>query len=192
MVPPALEPGHLRYLRSGRAEQATGPAGQWRIGPLVDATRFGTGLTYEAFKASMTQNRERLEAAESAVVIDSRDLEFFGSLRPVTCVALVEDWCGDVVANLPVVAILAREVGPGLELRCFIKADVPDLATRYLNHGRFESLPVFAFFDADWNEVGVFIERPVAVTERREEDRRAVDAFTGPSARRCAASELAR
>ena len=51
---------------------------------------------------------------------------------------------------------------------------MPDLATRYLNHGRFESLPVFAFFDADWNEVGVFIERPVAVTERREEDRRAV------------------
>lgn len=191
MVPPALEPGHLRYLRSGRAEQATGPAGQWRIGPLVDATRFGTGLTYEAFKASMTQNRERLEAAESAVVIDSRDLEFFGSLRPVTCVALVEDWCGDVVANLPVVAILAREVGPGLELRCFIKADVPDLATRYLNHGRFESLPVFAFFDADWNEVGVFIERPVAVTERREEDRRAVyasdRAFGSPDA---PASEL--
>ena len=43
------------------------------------ATRFGTGLTYEAFKASMTQNRERLDSAESAVVIDSRDLEFFGS-----------------------------------------------------------------------------------------------------------------
>ena len=140
----------------------------------MDATRFGTGLTYEAFKASMTQNRERLEAAEAAVAIDPRDLEFFRSLRPLSCVALVEDWCGDVVANLPVVAVLAREVGPGLELRCFIKADVPDLATRYLNHGRFESLPVFAFFDADWNEVGVFIERPVAVTERREEDRRAV------------------
>ena len=67
-------------------------------------------------------------------------------------------------------------------LRCFIKADVPDLATRYLNHGRFESLPVFAFFDADWNEVGVFIERPVAVTERREEDRRAVYA-TDPGVR---------
>ena len=157
----------------------------------MDATRFGTGLTYEAFKASMTQNRERLDAAESAVTIDARDLEHFRSLRPLACVALVEDWCGDVIANLPVVAVLAREVGPGLELRCFIKADAPDLATRYLNHGRFESLPVFAFFDADWNEVGVFIERPVAVTERREEDRRAVyaadPAFGSPDA---PASEL--
>ena len=140
----------------------------------MDATRFATGLTYEAFKASMTQNRERLEAAESAAAIDPRDLAFFRTLRALSCVALVEDWCGDVIANLPVVAVLAREIGSGLQLRCFIKADVPDLTTLYLNHGRFESLPVFAFFDADWNDVGVFIERPVAVTERREEDRRAV------------------
>jgi hypothetical protein len=158
----------------------------------VDATRFGSGLTYEGFKASMTQNRERLESAEAAVEIDARDLEFFRSLRPLSCVALVEDWCGDVVANLPVVAVLAREIGPGLDVRCFIKAEVPDLATRYLNHGRFESLPVFAFFDADWQDVGVFIERPVAVTERRDEDRRAVYAdnpeFGSPDA---PASELA-
>jgi hypothetical protein len=157
----------------------------------VDATRFGTGLTYEAFKDTMTQNRERLEAAEAGVEIDPRDVEFFRSLRPVRCVALAEDWCGDVIANLPVVAVLAREVGPALELRCFIKAEVPDLATRYLNHGRFESLPVFAFFDEDWNDVGVVIERPVAVTERREDDRRAVyasdPAFGSPDA---PASEL--
>jgi len=149
----------------------------------VDAARFATGLTHDAFKASMTQNRERLEAAESAVVIDARDLESFRSLRPLACVALVEDWCGDVIANLPIVAVLAREIGDGFELRCFIKAEVPDLATLYLNRGRFESLPVFAFFDPDWNDVGVFIERPVAVTERREEDRRAVyasDAEFGP------------
>jgi hypothetical protein len=50
---------------------------------------------------------------------------------------------------------------------------------------------VFAFFDQGWNEVGVFIERPVAVTERREEDRQAVyagdPAFGSPDA---PASEL--
>jgi hypothetical protein len=140
----------------------------------VDATRFGTGLTYEAYKDAMTQNRERLEAVEAAVELDPRDLEYFQSLRPLHCVALVEDWCGDVIANLPVVAVLAREVGPALELRCFVKGEVPDLATAYLNKGRFESLPVFAFFDEDWRDVGAFIERPVAVTERREADRAAV------------------
>jgi hypothetical protein len=159
--------------------------------PNVDSTRFGRGLTYEAFKDGMTQNRERLDAAESAVEVDPRDVEFFRSLRPLRCVALVEDWCGDVIANLPVVAVLAREVGPALELRCFVKADAPDLTTEYLNHGRFESLPVFAFFDEAWRDVGVVIERPVAVTERREADRAEVyasdPAFGSPEA---PASEL--
>ncbi|HEX5239813.1 MAG TPA: thioredoxin family protein [Candidatus Limnocylindrales bacterium] len=157
----------------------------------MDATRFGSGMTYDAFKASMTQNRERLEAAEAAVRIEPRDIEYFGSLRPLSCVALVEDWCGDVIANLPVLAVLARETDPILQVRCFIKAEVPDLATAYLNRGRFESLPVFAFFDEAWREVGVFIERPAAVTERREADRREVyasdPAFGSPDA---PASEL--
>jgi hypothetical protein len=134
----------------------------------VDAARFEAGMTYEAFKAGMQQNRERLEAGE-AVEIDARDVAYFRSLRPLHCLAIVEEWCADVVANLPVVATLAREVGPSFELRCFTKAQVPDLVAAYLNRGRFESVPVFAFFDADWREVGAIIERPVAVTEHREE-----------------------
>lgn len=142
----------------------------------MDAARFATGMAYDEFKAAMTQNRDRLEAAEAKVVIDPRDVEWFRSLRPLRVVALVEDWCGDVIANLPVLAALAREVGPTIELRCFDKSQHPDLATAYLNRGRFESLPVFAFFDEDWREVGVFIERPNAVTERREEDRLAIHA----------------
>jgi hypothetical protein len=142
----------------------------------VDAVVFATGITYDAYKAAMTQNRERLEAAEAKVTIDPRDLEWFRSLRPLRVAALVEDWCGDVIANLPVLGALARELGPTLDLRCFDKSQHPELATAYLNRGRFESLPVFAFFDADWREVGVFIERPSAVTERREEDRLAIHA----------------
>ena len=142
----------------------------------MDAAVFATGITYDAYKAAMTQNRERLEGAEAKDAIDPRDLDWFRTLRPLHVVALVEDWCGDVIANLPVLGVLAREVGSTLELRCFDKAQHPDLATAYLNRGRFESLPVFAFFDEDWREVGVFIERPNVVTERREEDRLAIHA----------------
>jgi hypothetical protein len=140
----------------------------------VDAGRFETGLTYEQFKSGMTRNREALEEIEAGVTLDARDVAYFASLRPLRIVAVVEDWCGDVVANLPVVARLTEEVGPALELRCFIKDENRDLIDLYLNRGRFESIPVFAFFDEDWREVGVFIERPVAVTERREDDLREI------------------
>ena len=101
LAPAGSDPRYLRMVAPSTSHGRT--QGRGGIGSLVDASRFNGGLTYEGFKASMTQNRERLEAAESAVEIDPRDLEFFRSLRPLSCVALVEDWCGDVVANLPVV-----------------------------------------------------------------------------------------
>jgi hypothetical protein len=140
----------------------------------VDAERFATGLTYEQFKAQMTRNRDALEEIEAGVKLDPRDATYFRSLKPLHVAVFVEDWCGDVVANLPVVAALAEEVGPALELRCFIKDQNRDLIDRYLNRGRFESIPVLACFDEGWREVGVLIERPVAVTERREEDLREI------------------
>jgi hypothetical protein len=47
---------------------------------------------------------------------------------------------------------------------------------RYLNQGKYESIPVFAFFDDAFNELGVFIERPASVTERRAEQRKQIHA----------------
>jgi len=140
----------------------------------VDAARFATGMSYEQYKAQMTRNRDALEEIEAGVKVDPRDVTHFRSLKPLHVVALVEDWCGDVVANLPVVAALVHEAGPALDLRCFLKEENRDLIDRYLHLARFESLPVFAFFDEGWREVGVMIERPTAVTERQEDDRRRI------------------
>jgi hypothetical protein len=147
-----------------------GRRSQGKEEPHVDADRFATGLTYAQFKAMMTRNREAIEEIEAGVSLDPRDLRHFRSLRPLHLAAIVEDWCSDVVAGLPVVARLADEVGPGIDLRCFVKEQNPDLIEPYLNGGRFESIPVFACFDEDWQEVGVVIERPAAVTDRRGEE----------------------
>lgn len=142
----------------------------------MDAERFATGLTYEQFKATMTRNREAIEEIEAGLALDPRDLRHFRSLRPLHIVAIVEDWCSDVVNGLPVVARLTKEAGPGIDLRCFIKEENRDLIEQYLNGGRFESIPVFACFDEDWREVGVVIERPASVSDRRAEDVAAIQA----------------
>ena len=140
----------------------------------IDGARFATGLTYDEYKAQMTRNRDRVEANERRVEIDPEDLAAFRSINgPVHVLALAEDWCGDVIANLPVLAALARESGT-LDLRIFLRDQNKDLMQRYLNQGKFESIPVFAFFDDQFNELGVFIERPASVTERRAEQRRRI------------------
>ena len=132
----------------------------------ITADRFAGGMTYDEFKASMTRNRDKVEANEARVRIPTDDLAALKAARPLHVVALGADWCGDVIANLPVLARMARDGGK-LDLRLFERDANDDLMSQYLNQGKYKSIPVWAFFDEGWNEVGVFIERPDAVTEMR-------------------------
>jgi hypothetical protein len=140
----------------------------------MNKQRFDTGLTYDAFKAAMTRNLDRVEANEEKVSLDPETLRFFKDLpRPIKVVALAEDWCGDVIANLPVLGVLARESGK-LDVRIFYRDQNLDLMERWLNQGKFQSIPVFAFFDDDFRELGHWIERPASVTELRAKKRKEV------------------
>ena len=140
----------------------------------MNKQRFDTGLTYDAFKAAMTRNLDRLETNEQKVSLDPETLRFFKGLpKPIKVVALAEDWCGDVIANLPVLGVLARESGK-LDVRIFYRDQNLDLMERWLNQGKFQSIPVFAFFDDDFRELGHWIERPASVTELRAKKRKEV------------------
>jgi len=140
----------------------------------MDSARFGTGLTYDAYKEAMSRNRDRLEASEQRVALDPEAVRFFRSLpRPINVVVLAEDWCGDVIANLPVLGRLAKEVGT-LNVRVFYRDQNEDLINRWLNQGKYKSIPVFAFFDESFRELGHWIERPVSVTETRAKKRREI------------------
>ncbi len=132
----------------------------------VTRDRFEQGMTYEQFKAQMTRNQERFERNEREFKLDPADLEAFKQLpQPVNVLVLAEDWCGDVIDNLPIVGRLAAESGK-LNVRVFLRDQNADLMDQYLNKGEFRSIPVFAFFDQDFSELGHFIERPDSVTER--------------------------
>ena len=142
----------------------------------IDQARFSTGMTYEEYRDQMTRNRDRVDANEARVTIDPADLEALRGLNgPIHVLALAEDWCGDVIANLPVLGVLARESGT-LDVRVFLRDQHKDLMQRYLNQGKYESIPVFAFFDDTFREMGVFTERPATVTERRAEQRKQIHA----------------
>lgn len=138
----------------------------------IDRVRFDKGLTYDAYKDQMTRNRDRLEENERRVDLSKEDLAAFRALpRSVKVVVLAEDWCGDVIANLPVLGRLAQDSGK-LDVRIFLRDQNDDIMQRYLNKGQFKSIPVFVFFDADFRELGHWIERPASVTEIRAKRRK--------------------
>ena len=142
----------------------------------VTRERFDQGMTYEQYKQQMTRNQERFAANERTFQLAPADLAAFAGLpRPVDVLVIAEDWCGDVIDNLPILGRLAAESGK-LNLRVFPRDQNLDLMDQYLNQGQYRSIPVFAFFDDQLDELGRFIERPPSVTERRAGLRRELSA----------------
>jgi len=140
----------------------------------LDRARWDKGITYDEFKAAMTRNQERFAENESRVALDPETVRTFKSLpKPLRVLALAEDWCGDVVANLPILGRLAKEV-PTLDVRIFYRDQNLDLMERWLNQGKYQSIPVFVFFDESFRELGHWIERPASVTERRAAERKKI------------------
>src|SRR5579883_3082777 len=138
----------------------------------ITRERFEQGMTYDEFKAQMTRNQDRFIENERQLELDPADIAAFKNLpRPLNVLVIAEDWCGDVIANLPILGRIDRKSGK-LHLRVFLRDQNLDLMDQYLNQGQFRSIPVFVFFDAQFNEVGRFIERPASVTERRARQRR--------------------
>ncbi len=151
----------------------------------VTRERFNQGLTYEQFKGVLKGNREQFEANDAKLELSDADLAPFRAL-PTTLdvVVVVTETCPDVIMNVPILNRIAQETGK-LNPRIFLRDDNKDIMSQYMN-GPYESVPVFAFFDPNWNQLGVWIERPRGVTDLRDAKTREIyasdPAFGSPDA----------
>src|SRR5690242_5309489 len=111
----------------------------------------------------MTKNKERFEEYYQNVPISAAALDTFKRLpKPLDVLVIAEDWCGDVINNMPTLGKIAKESGK-LNLHVFLRDQTLDIMNQYLNQGKFMSIPVFVFFDEEMRELGRFTERPAAV-----------------------------
>jgi len=131
----------------------------------LDAARFATGLAWKDYLAQMGDTRARTEENYHKARLTEEERQFFSGLTQVRHVLmLAENWCGDVHRNSPMVARIAEAI-PGCDLRVFFRDQSLDLTDCFLNNG-YRSIPIVVFFDKDWNEIGRWIERPAAATQR--------------------------
>ena len=143
----------------------------------VTREQFESGMTYEQYKAQMTRNREQFEQNEKDLQLSAEDARFFGDLpQRINVMTLAEDWCGDVVANVPILGRLAQASKGKLNVRIHLRDQEPgsQIMDQYLNKGQFKSIPTLIFLDDQFRELGVWVERPESVTRRREEKRQAL------------------
>lgn len=130
----------------------------------ITNVEFEKGLTYEAYKAQMSKNRERLEANECLVELGADDATFFRQIpQPIYILAFTEDWCEPALLAVPVLAHLAK-VSHKLHPRYFLREQNPDLMNRFLKDGLHQTIPAFIFLTADFQELGRWYERPAAIS----------------------------
>src|SRR4030088_2586404 len=140
----------------------------------VTREQFDSGLTYDAYKAQMTRNQEQVEQNEKDLQLNADDVKAIQNLPArLNVLALAEDWCGDVIANLPVLGRLAQESNGKLNVRIHLRDEEAGtkIIDEHLHQGPHKSIPTLVFLDGDFNEVGVWVERPDSVTKLREEKR---------------------
>ena len=125
---------------------------------MVTRERFEQGLTLQQYIDHMSVNRERFVEAMEDVTIrpdEAKILDRFPGTRRVLVIS--EDWCGTCLAHVPFVAKLV-EGRADIDMRLFPRDANLDLMDQYLKKGRYRSIPVFAFFDEQMNELGRFLE----------------------------------
>ena len=125
---------------------------------MVTRERFEQGLTLQQYIDHMSVNRERFVEAVEDVTIrpdEAKILDRFPGTRRVLVIS--EDWCGTCLAHVPFVAKLV-EGRADIDMRLFPRDANLDLMDQYLKKDRYRSIPVFAFFDEQMNELGRFLE----------------------------------
>ena len=146
---------------------------------VVTPERFSEGFDYLAYMNEIKVNKARFEGFYESSALSEDDARAFRELAsrddgPKKMLVLGEDWCGDVVRGLGVLARIC-EAG-GMDMRIFPRDSHHDIMNEFLKEGKWMSIPVAVFYTGDHDYICHWIERP-AIAEREmhqiEEDIRA-------------------
>ena len=139
---------------------------------VVTPERFSQGFDYPSYMNQIKVNKARFEGYYDDFKMSAEDAALFKELAqrpdgPAKMKVIGEDWCGDVIRGLPVLARIAEAAG--IPISIFPRDSHTDIMDEYLKEGKYMSIPVVVFYTADHEYICHWIERPeVAVVEQRE------------------------
>ena len=146
---------------------------------VVTPERYAQGLTYDQYMQGIKVNKARFEEYYANVKLQPGQAAALRELTaseggPNHMMVIGEDWCGDVVRELPVLARFAEAAG--LELRIFPRDENHDIMNEYLKEGLYMSIPVAVFYTKDHDYICHWIERSQAANREQGEIETAIRA----------------
>jgi len=142
--------------------------GSPRTGLLLDPgnsmrsipSRYDAAPDFARYLESVEENRDLWHAVTRRVSLDSEAVDAARAIPGRRhLLVLSEDWCGDAVNIVPVVAALARAV-PEWDLKVLERDENPDLMDAHLTNGTSRSIPIVIVYDEDFEEIGWWGPRP--------------------------------
>ena len=130
---------------------------------VVTPERFSEGFTYESYIEQIKVNKARFDEFYNSFGVTAEDAEALRELSsrpngPAKMLVLGEDWCGDVIRGLPVLARMAEVAG--WEMSVFPRDQHHDIMNEFLKNGQWMSIPVAVFYTKDHQYICHWIERP--------------------------------
>lgn len=137
----------------------------------VYETAYRAGRTFDEFLAAVEANRELWHAMASRARIDP---DLTARLRTIPgewrLLILADDWCGDAVNILPVVARLVEDVA-AVDIRIVGREEIEGLMDRHLTDGS-RSIPVIVLLDHTFSCRGWWGPRPAGLQAWFQEEGR--------------------
>ncbi len=139
---------------------------------VVTPQRFSEGFTYPDYMAQINVNKERMDGYYENFQVTAENEASLkaltgASIGPTKMLVLGEDWCGDVVRGLPVLARMAESAG--WEMRVFPRDQHHDIMNEFLKEGRYMSIPTAVFYTSDHRYICHWIEKPAVAEEETRE-----------------------
>jgi hypothetical protein len=114
-------------------------------------------MAWEEYLGSMRTNYEILRRKLAGFRLPEPEVERWRNAPVANVLVFTEDWCQDSISALPpLIAIM--EIAP-FELRVMRRSEELALQ-RALTGQEYPPVPLFIFYDAQWNELGRFVEMP--------------------------------
>ena len=145
---------------------------------VVTPDRFKQGFSYSAYIDQIKVNKARFDGFYEFQV-KPEDAEALRELSsrpngPAKMLVLGEDWCGDVIRGMPMLARVAEAAG--LDMSIFPRDEHHDIMNEFLKNGEWMSIPVAVFYTKDHQYICHWIERPASAEREIEEIEQAIRA----------------
>lgn len=120
--------------------------------------RFDQAESLEDYLETAAANVELWRSVTARAKVPDDLLARARALPPRNLLVLSEDWCGDAVNTVPLMAALADAV-PQFELRILARDRNLDLMDEHLSDGA-RAIPVIIAYDDEFRELGWWASRP--------------------------------